>query len=243
MSELSYIEAIRAIALDTQVVGREFIAFDTIDSTNTHALDHGREGMVIVADSQTLGRGRLGRSWHSAPGLGLWFTAVLDAQTEGLTFAAALAVRDALKDRCAPAIKWPNDVLIGGKKVCGILTERRGEVTAVGIGLNVHHRLADFPPELHPTAGSLVTEAGGNWSRVELLRGILTHLDGSVMLLRSGKLEEIRAAWAEACAIIGRPIRWETNEGVVRDIDAAGALVVETPSGSERVISGEITLG
>lgn len=225
---------------DTEIVGRKIVAFDAIDSTNSYALDHGEHGTVFVADRQTAGRGRLGRTWHSAPGLGLWFTVALDGLWEGVTFAAALAVRDALSSRCALRVKWPNDLLYGQKKLCGILAECRDNRTALGIGLNVHHAPEDFPPELRDKAGSLQSEVGGTWDRCAILRDVLTHLDGKVMLIRDHGLEALRAEWAEACDIVGRRIACGPHRGTVTAIDRKGALVLDTPEGTQTIHSGDI---
>lgn len=229
-----------AAGLDTQLVGRTILPFDEINSTNTYALEHGSDGMVIVADRQTAGRGRLGRTWHSAPGLGLWFTVALDGLADGLSFAAALAVRDAIAPRAQLKIKWPNDLLCHGKKICGILVEHRNGRTALGIGLNVHHKPEDFPPELRAKAGSLESELGGVWDRAEVLRGVLKELDRTIMLIRGGGLAEIHRAWAEACALAGRRIRCGEVEGRVREIDSRGALIVDTEDGTQTVYSGDL---
>ena len=226
---------------ETEIVGREVVTFDVIDSTNTYGLEHGKEGMVIVADRQTAGRGRQGRSWHSAPGLGLWFTVVFEGKGEGLPFAAPLAVRDALAARCALKIKWPNDLLCGDKKVCGILLEHRNDITVLGVGLNVHHVADDFPPELRDKAGSLESEVGGTWDRCQILRDILTHLDGKVMLIRDQGVEPLRAPWAEACGIIGRKIQCGKHMGTVVNIDSHGALILNTGGGDQIIHSGAIT--
>ena len=226
---------------ETEVVGREVVIFDEIDSTNTYGLEHGKDGMVIVADRQTAGRGRQGRTWHSAPGLGLWFTVVFAGKGEGLPFAAPLAVRDALAERCELRIKWPNDLLCGNKKVCGILLERRNDITVVGIGLNVHHVPDDFPPELRDKAGSLESEAGGRWDRCRILRDILTQLDGKVMLIRDRGIEPLRAPWVEACNLVGRRIQCGTHRGTVTDIDSHGAIILNTSGGVQTIYSGDIT--
>ena len=228
--------------LDTVLVGQRIITFDTIDSTNEYALRHGRHGYVYIADSQTMGRGRQGRSWHSAPGLGLWFTVAFEEAIDGLTFASALAVRDALTPRCKPKIKWPNDILLNAKKICGILSERRGDITALGIGINVHHRRIDFPEELRDIAGSLRSETSLVWERAHVLNDILTHLDRNVMLLRSGKFEQIRATWADACDLIGRRIRCGMRTGIVTEIDLQGAVILDTPEGQHRIIAEDITV-
>jgi BirA family biotin operon repressor/biotin-[acetyl-CoA-carboxylase] ligase len=226
--------------LPTRLVGREIVEFDVIDSTNTCALERGGDGTVYVADRQTAGRGRLGRTWHSAPGLGLWFTVALEGLDEGLSFAAALAVRDALAPRAELAIKWPNDLLCAGKKVCGILVERQSGRTALGIGLNVNHRREDFPEDLRAKAGSLASQAGGVWDRAEVLRGLLIALDRTIMLIREGQLAQVHAAWADACRLEGRRIRSGGVEGRVLRIDSRGALVVEQ-AGVQRILySGDI---
>ena len=226
---------------ETEVVGREIVTFDVVDSTNTYGLEHGKEGMVIVADRQTAGRGRQGRTWHSAPGLGLWFTVVFEGKGEGLPFAAPLAVRDALAERCALRIKWPNDLLYGHKKLCGILLEHRNNITVLGVGLNVHHAPDDFPPELRDKAGSLESEVGGRWDRCQILRDILTQLDGKVMLMRDQGIEPLRVPWVEACNLVGRRIQCGTHRGTVTDIDNHGAIVLKTTGGTQTIFLGDIT--
>lgn len=226
--------------LDTVCVGREIVTFDVLDSTNTYALEHGGDGVVIVADRQTAGRGRQGRSWHSAPGLGLWFTVALEGLEEGLSFAAGIAVRDALADRIALKVKWPNDLLCNGKKVCGILVEHRAGRTALGVGINVHHTPDDFPAELRAKAGSLQSEAGGDWNRAEVLRDVLTELDRSIILLRTGKVAEVHRAWVEACDLVGRTIRCGDLQGRVTHIDERGALMIEDGGARHILHSGDI---
>lgn len=240
-NESEFAQAIRALNLPVQLVGNRFQVFDEIDSTNQWTLDHGAEGLVVVADRQTAGRGRQGRTWLSAPGLGLWFTVCLDGIIPGLSFAAAMAVHDALLD-CAPRVKWPNDILIGGRKVCGILAEHRAGRTALGIGINVHHTLHDFPPELRDKAGSLESTTGRAFDRLDVLARVLIELDKSVILLRAGAFEQIRARWVGACDIVGRTVRRENLTGLVLEIDGDGALVLNTDSGVKRFLSGDITI-
>ena len=240
MPDTTPFSEIANLTLDTQVIARRIVTFDEIDSTNTYALEQGRVGEVYVADRQTLGRGRLGRTWHSAPGLGLWFTVALDGLLDGLTFAAALSVRDALKERCAPAVKWPNDILIHGKKVCGILTEHREGRTAIGIGINVHHRMSDFPEELQDKAGSLATETSGAWNRADVLRDVLTHLDKNIILLKKGDYAAVHAEWVAACGLTGRRVRCGAHTGIVETIDPQGALILNTSEGPQRVVSGDL---
>lgn len=229
-----------SVPLGTRIVGQRFVMLDVVDSTNTCALERWSDGLVVVAEEQRAGRGRHGRSWDSRRGLGLWFTVGLEGPAEGLTFAAALAVRDALSARCAARVKWPNDVLIGAKKVCGILVEQRNDRIAVGIGINVHHTRADFPDALSESAGSLESETDESWSRADVLRSVLTGLDAKVVLLRDGGIETVWQEWCEACDLIGREIDCGEIKGTVREIGKNGELVVDTATGTRRLTSGVI---
>lgn len=231
-----------ATPLDSQFVGRRIIPFNEIDSTNSYGLEHGLDGDVIVADCQTAGRGRRGRTWLSAPHAGLWFTVCFEGLKQGLTFAGALAVRDAIAHRCDARVKWPNDILLEEHKVCGILVEHRNGRTVLGIGLNVHQRQEDFPDDLIHRAGSLESITGKTWDRFELLRAILMRLDQKVILLESGGFARVRDAWAEACDIVGKSIRRDGVEGRVRGLDENGALIVDTPAGEQVILSGEIEI-
>ena len=231
-----------ATPLNTTYVGQSILSFESIDSTNTYGLEHGVSGMVIIANQQTAGRGRLQRNWFSAPDVGLWFTVCFDGLVQGLSFAGALAVHDAIRERCAATIKWPNDILVDGRKVCGILVEHRNGRTVLGIGVNVHQSESDFPEELRDSAGSLEWVTGESWDRLSLLRDILTNLDQKVMLLESGAEADVLHEWADACALVGRRIRRDGVEGVVQALDEIGAILVETPTGVKRIMSGEIEL-
>ena len=236
-------QALADSPLETEIIGRSIRLFDEIDSTNTWALEHGTDGEVILADRQTAGRGRLGRSWLSLPGVGIWCTAVLGENDPGLTVAAALAVHDAIASTCEPKIKWPNDILVAGKKVCGILVERKNEVTALGIGINVHQQETDFPEELWDKAGSLEQITGAAWDRCALARELLTRLDQNVMLIRQGKLGDLHDRWAAACDLAGKTIRINDDvQGLVQKIESDGALVVETAQGVQRIYSGDISI-
>ena len=182
--------------LHTRVVGSRILVFDTVDSTSTRALNTGGDGTVVVAEHQTAGRGRHGRLWHSAPGLGLWFSVAFKGRVDGLAFAAPLAVRDGLRPWCAPALKWPNDLLLQKRKICGILVENRNGTTVVGIGINVRHREEDFPPEMRAKATSVLAATGVAPERGEVLNRVLMALDDRVCALREGGGEAIRREWA-----------------------------------------------
>lgn len=229
-----------ATPLITHVVGSRVLVYEEIGSTNDRALRLGGDGTVIVADAQTAGRGRHGRSWHSAPGLGLWFSVVFEKATPGLAFAAPLAVRDALAPHVRATIKWPNDVLIGGKKVCGVLVENRLGRTVVGIGINVHHQMDDFPPELQDRATSIERACRVSIDRGVLLREVLTRLDERVMVIRSGGFQRVYEEWTEACGIVGKRIHCGALVGIVNSVDRDGALVVATHLGQQRILLGEV---
>src|ERR1700729_2397653 len=181
-------------ALDAALTGTPFAGkiryFPTIHSTNVLAMqeaaDGAPEGMVYLADEQTAGRGRGAHGWHSAPGAGLYVSVLLrprvaPADILWLSLAAGLAVRDAVRQVTAleADIRWPNDLLLGRKKFCGILTELNAEVTrvrhaVVGIGINVHQE--SFPDELSSIASSLHIETGRSWARQDLLIALLQSL-------------------------------------------------------------------
>lgn len=240
MPELFRSTPLEAPHLDTWAVGSRLLILDEVDSTNNYALRLGGHGTVVVAERQTAGRGRHGRPWHSAAGLGLWFSVAFEGLLSGLSFAAPLSVRDALRPWCEAKLKWPNDVRLGEKKVCGILVEHRDGVTAVGIGINVHHRPEDFSEELRESATSLEAATGQAFSRTEVLRAVLTDLDGKVKVLNDGGYEAIRQAWADACRVKGRRVQYGDTLGTVSDVDALGALIVMTPQGERRIVAGEI---
>ncbi|MBX7256734.1 MAG: biotin--[acetyl-CoA-carboxylase] ligase [Candidatus Hydrogenedentes bacterium] len=233
-------DSLLATPLNTSFVGSRVLMYEEVESTNDRALHLGGEGTVIIADRQTSGRGRHGRSWDSQAGLGLWFSVAFETPIDGLAFAAPLAVRDAVKPICACTVKWPNDVLAGGRKICGILVESRNNRTALGIGINVRHKPEDFPPELKDKATSIECLAGRDVDRGALLRDVLTELDRRIMVLRQGGLEAVRREWVEACAIMGRRVRCGDHVGVVKEITPEGGLVLETESGVRQLLLGEI---
>jgi len=226
--------------LDTNLVGSRILVYESVDSTNERALQVGGDGTVIVADRQSAGRGRHGRIWHSKPGVGLWFSVAFEGDQEGAAFAAPLAIRNAFKPLCTIKIKWPNDVLVDGKKLGGILVERRHGHTVLGVGLNINHTEADFPADLQEKATSLRLVTGRPHDRASLLRDILSELDNLVMIIRSGGLDVVHREWSESCAIRGKQIRFQDFEGIVTGIDQSGGLRVAAEDGEHRVVFGEI---
>ncbi len=247
----------------TKVVGRDIRVFEETTSTNDVieklARDGVKEGVVVFAESQTKGRGRLGRKWMSPTHKGLWFSVLLrpelsPQETTQLTVASATALRRAIKNVAglAAEIKWPNDLLIGGKKVVGILTEMHAEVDRVrhvilGIGVDVNQDAAEFPPELRKIATSLRIAAGEEISRAELATEILRELDFDYARICGGKFPAVADEWEAGCATIGKNVAVQMGARLIRgraeSLDDDGALLVRSEHGHlERIIGGDVTL-
>lgn len=246
-----------------RVIGRDIQVFRETTSTNDIierlARDGVKEGVVVFAESQTKGRGRLGRRWTSPRGQGLWFSILLrpklrPTEATQLTILAATALAEAIRQHTglAPGVKWPNDLLLRGRKVAGILTELTAEPDRIrhivlGIGLDVNQAAADFPPDLRRTATSLRVEAGHPFNRAELAAGILRALDHDYARLRDGQFEEIADEWEELCTTLGREVVVAIGSRRIRgraeSLDSEGALLVRTEHGHlERITGGDVTL-
>jgi BirA family biotin operon repressor/biotin-[acetyl-CoA-carboxylase] ligase len=227
---------------------------DSIGSTNDEARRLASEGAahgtVVHADEQTTGRGRLSRSWFSPPG-NLYLSILLrldvpSARRPELSFLAALAVaetaRALLPDRAEVALKWPNDVLVEGGKIAGILIEQVEDATIIGIGLNVLHAPASAG---YPTA----TLAGsGGIATVDGARDILlSQLERHLGMWRSDGFAAIRSAWLERSHPVGTPLRvavqGRTLEGAFGGLDEDGALLLDTPQGRRRIVTGDVGIG
>lgn len=241
---------------------REIVVFKETDSTNDLAMQRGRQGeaggLVIYAERQTAGRGRFGRPWVSASHRGLWFSLLLRPALPlplwpRLTSWAAVSLADAIENALglAAAIKWPNDIHLGGKKVAGILAESGtdgvGEPFAVvGIGLNVNHELADFPPELRGQATSLRMATGRMIDRPAMAAALLEALDARLPQLETD-FPEIIAAATRHSSLLGRWIRVQSGvdhlEGQAEELDANGHLLLRGGDGTlHRLTAGEVTI-
>ena len=235
--------------------------FPTIHSTNILAMQQAEagapEGLVYLADEQTAGRGRGGHDWHSAPGCGLYVSVLLrprmaPADILWLSLAAGLAVREAVQQVTSlqPDIRWPNDLLLGKKKFCGILTELNAEVTrvrhcVVGIGINVHQE--DFPTGLASVATSLSIETGRSWARQDLLLALLQSLHQEAAALNAdtaGAASSILRRLAAASSWLrGKHVHVDEAEGysgITAGLDARGFLRVRTPDDLRTVVSGGV---
>jgi BirA family biotin operon repressor/biotin-[acetyl-CoA-carboxylase] ligase len=242
--------------LDTKIIGRNIYHFETIGSTNLFAKklvkEGAEEGVVVVADVQSDGRGRKNRTWSSPEG-GLWFSIVLYPKISPqrvmlITMASSIAVAQGIEEitGISPVIKWPNDLLINEKKVCGILTEIDAEIdsinyTVVGIGINVNNKPEK---ELQKTATTLKQEIGIQVPKVELLKSILKSFDEKYSRLTSGDYDFIRDSWLSYSNIIGKKIQVQDEEtvttGKVTDIDGSGCLILNTKNGNVRIVSGDV---
>ena len=237
------------------------LRFDSLPSTNTEAARQAAlgapEGLCVVAREQTAGRGRRERSWVSPKDAGLYLSVVLRPAFEVrlwplVTLAAALAVRDALGEACGLAadIKWPNDLLAGERKLCGILAETadgaRGRAVVLGIGVNL--KQGSFPEEISDTATSVEEQAGRAPDAERLLEALTRSLARYYEVLHArGGAEEILRDWQRHSSYAhGRRVRValaaETFEGTTRGLGPDGALLVEADTGEVRTVrAGDVT--
>jgi BirA family transcriptional regulator, biotin operon repressor / biotin---[acetyl-CoA-carboxylase] ligase len=239
-------------------LGEPLVFSAVTGSTNDDALEAARSGAAhgatYVADLQTAGRGRRKSEWLSAPAENLLFSVLLRPklsaeQLSGLTLAVGLAVRDALTLHIAqpPLIKWPNDVLVEDKKLCGVLVESqiRGtepNAVVVGIGLNVNAR--EFPQDLAAKATSLALLDANPKAREPLLCDLLEALAARLRRFEDSGVAGIREDLAAADALLGRQVRVEETVGVARGIDELGRLLVEDASGNvHALLSGSVEIG
>jgi BirA family biotin operon repressor/biotin-[acetyl-CoA-carboxylase] ligase len=247
----------------TKIIGRDIRVFERTTSTNDVieklARDGVKEGAVVFAESQTNGRGRLGRKWMSPERKGLWFSVLLrpdlrPQEITQLTVVAATALWRAIHEQTGlrPGIKWPNDILVRGRKTAGILTELTAELDRVkhvilGIGVDVNLGAGDFPSELRRLATSLKLELGRPVSRSELATAILRELDRDYARVGAGDFASVADEWEEHCTTLGRQVAIRIGDRQIRGRAEAlgedGALLLRTEHGHlERIIGGDVTL-
>lgn len=242
--------------------------YDQIDSTNIKAKQLAElgepEGTLVVAEEQTAGKGRRGRSWESEMGAGIWMSLILrprlkPVQATGITLVAALAVVKGIETVCAvsPMIKWPNDVLLKNKKICGILTEMSSEMDYIhyavtGIGINANHKA--FSEELSDRATSLYLETGQKVDRQAVIVSIMDAFTeyyaayretGDFSLLQEEYDRRLVNRDKEVQIFYGMVEEADPSQiqkGIARGIDPSGALLVETSQGMCSVVSGEVSV-
>lgn len=246
--------------LDTKIIGKKILSYDTVDSTNTVAFSLAEkgilEGMVVFAEAQRKGRGRLGRSWISPKSKGIYLSLVLRPKIAPeraalITLLAAVGCAEAIRkiSGLRAQIRWPNDILVNNKKVCGILTEmqtqdNKVEFIILGIGINVDIPISKLPPE----ATSLKKESKrveSQFSRLELARELLRQLDQRYLSFKHKGSAKIIAQWKNLSALSGKRVKVffsdRTIEGQSQDIDEQGALIVRLDNGfKQHVLAGDV---
>jgi BirA family biotin operon repressor/biotin-[acetyl-CoA-carboxylase] ligase len=253
-----------AAGMSTRRLGRVMVTYPETGSTNAVASRLGEEGAaegtVVLAESQAQGKGRLGRIWTSPPGVNLYCSVLLrppipPSNAPQLTFLSAVAVVRAINNCSvlAPVIKWPNDILINGAKVAGLLNEMTAETDRVstlvlGIGVNLNMTREQFPDDLRHPASSLLLESGIRVDRIAFTRNLLEALDELYDCYLAGGYPEIRDEWLSYCGVIGKQVFISDTAtleraGVARGIDENGALLLELPDGTvERIYAGDVRL-
>ncbi len=251
------------LGLKTNFIGKNVHYEESVESTQkiAHRLayENAPEGTVIIAEEQQVGRGRMGRKWHSPKYTGIWMSIILRPniplpKAPQLTLLAAVAIVQAIEEYTGllPEIKWPNDILINGKKITGILTELEAEAdrinsVIIGIGMNVNQTKEDFPSELQEIATSLLLEKGERISRAELIKGIFNNLEKLYLLYLDEGFLPIKLLWESYAISIGKKItaRTLTNSiiGTARGITEDGVLIIEDEYGkNHHVYSADIEL-
>lgn len=239
--------------------GRQVHFFDSLDSTNARAFELARkgapEGAVVIAETQTKGKGRIGRKWESPAGLNLYLSVILrpsvaPQDAPGLTFALAVAAAEAVSAAgLKPAVKWPNDILIGGRKTAGILLEMDSEPDRVhfvvaGIGVNLNEKKESFPEYIRNTATSLCEESGSTVDRSAFTARLLASMERWYGVYLSEGFVPVLDAWKGYFHSFGKPLKVtffdRAVEGVCAGVDDTGALLLEREGRIERVISGDV---
>ena len=246
--------------LRTEFFGRKVYTFQTIDSTNscarTLAACWAEEGTVVIAEEQTAGRGRLGRSWHAAPGENLTFSLILRPSIPPdrmglLSLLIAAGIARGIEESTGLRVfcKWPNDLLYGGKKLAGILLEGsfagdRVDHVVVGIGLNVNQR--EFPPEIAPRATSLARELNAPLDRIGLYKSLLKSLEDEYLAGNAEAYTSTVQRWLAYAPVIGRTIsvshQGEVLYGRVRGVNPDGSLLVANHTGDHTFLAGDVTI-
>jgi len=248
--------------LEARIIAQNIYSLDRVGSTNALAHKYAErgqpEGTLIIAERQTAGKGRLGRSWHSPAGCGLYFSLILrppipPAEAPGISLIAALSIVEAIRaaSKLKAQLKWPNDVLCGGRKVAGVLTELAAELdrvryVVVGIGINVNHQAEDFPPALRDKAGSLHQLVGAPIDRIKLVQLVLSRFEINYLRFVECGLKDAIKPIRRYSSVLGKSVSFQINgnhqQGRAVDIDGNGMLVVEVDGQRVTLGSGEISL-
>jgi len=245
--------------LKTDIIAKKIYSYKETASTNDAAHDLAmageKEGAIVIAESQTAGRGRMGREWASPKSKGAYFSVILrpdilPKEVPCITLFSALSVAKTIRDmlNLAAFIKWPNDVLIDNQKICGILTEMNAETdkinfVIIGIGININTKKEELPKD----ATSIMEASGKELSRVEVVRGIFKNMDKYYKLFNSGHISGIIKEYKEFSNFLGTRVRVTYHdtkiEGYAADVDEDGALILRMDSGlNERILAGDVSM-
>lgn len=249
------------LGLNTSRIGHQIEYHANIDSTNlraqTLAEQGAPEGSVVVADSQSAGRGRMGRLWGSPAGVNVYTSIILRpalalSEASQLTFLAAVGVARALEKSCGVrvSVKWPNDILLNGKKIAGLLNELSAETEGIhyvilGIGVNLNMEQDQFPPDLRYPATSILLESGKRVDRVQFARTLLSEIDSLYDMLLERGFAPIRLAWEALFDLVGAAVEVDTGStpvrGTIEGIAEDGALLLTSGGGgSMPIYSGDV---
>jgi len=242
--------------LKTNIIGKDIKYFKETESTNIIAREIAEsveEGTVVIAESQTGGRGRLGRKWISPEG-GIWLSIIIKPKilplyASRITLLTGVCVAKTIRSfGLAAKIKWPNDVLINGKKVCGILTEIEAEMDlidycVVGIGIDANVDTDSFPEEVRESSTSLKKELGHDINRVEFAQKLLSEFEALYLRFQKDGFPSILEEWRDMSATIGKWVKITTQTrtiyGEAIGVDNEGALILETGEGQlEKIVAG-----
>jgi BirA family biotin operon repressor/biotin-[acetyl-CoA-carboxylase] ligase len=251
------------LGLKTEFMGRHIHFEEVLSSTqkiaHTLAGDGAEEGTIVVADQQTSGRGRLARAWYSPKQTGIWMSMILRPKipinkTPQLTLLTAVALIQAIEEvtGLTPEIKWPNDILINGKKIVGILTELQAEADRVhsviiGVGMNVNHTLDQFPEELQAIATSIAAETGEQADRAQVIQAIMMNFEKLYTSYLVHGFKPVKLLWESYAISLNKNLIARTLQGTIRGraigIDDEGVLLLETNEGNiEKIYSADIEI-
>ncbi len=248
--------------LRSKILGQEIHSYKVLKSTNDLAYslaeDGAPEGTLVLTEKQTKGKGRLGRSWHSPPQLGIWMSLILrpalfPSQAAGISIAASLALVLTTQELTGLSafIKWPNDLIINNKKFCGILTELSAELDKInfvilGVGVNINHSAKDFPRSLRDIATSLKIESGKKISRVDFLKRFLEKFEKIYLQYKKSGLLTFKEEYLRHFYLLGKKIKIQTGneilEGKAENLDDNGALILRTKEGLRTITAGDVSL-
>jgi len=249
--------------LSAEIIGRKIYYFTEIGSTNDEAFMLGKEGApegtVVLADSQVKGKGRLERIWHSPPQVNIYTSIILrpdclHVDASRITIMGGLAVAEIIENICPgeTRIKWPNDVLLSGKKVCGILAQMQShgdkiDFVVVGIGINVNMNVEELPLEIKSVATSIFVQTGELFSRQDILISLYKNISKWYKTFLAGGFDMIKEKWLTMAALIGGDVcvrfRNEVINGKAVGIDQQGALILSRPGGEiVKILAGDASI-